>query len=140
MVYAFHLFEYIAVPEQHKNGVVHMHLIATYWSTQKWIKDAARKSGFGYIAHVRYVENGPSAAAYLGKYIGKDFIHLTWPKRFRRVRTSANWPRFDDDTPPDEREHTTCFRLFDVEIEVDHWLLQGYDVQWKRSALKKDLG
>lgn len=135
-IYAFHLFEYLAVPEQHKNGVIHMHLIATYWSTQKWIKDAAKKSGFGYIAHVRYVDSGPAAAAYLSKYIGKDFINLTWPPKFRRVRTSANWPRLTDEQPPDEREHATFFQLFDVQIEAEHWLRRGYTVEWKQSSLK----
>lgn len=115
-----------------------MHLIATYSGTQKFIKDTAKKSGLGYIANVRYVDSGPAAAAYLSKYIGKDFCKLVWPPRFRRVRTSQNWPRVDDEKPPDTREHVALFSMFDVYAEVDHWLMKSYDVSWSKTVTQSD--
>lgn len=138
VLYANNLFEYIAVPEQHQNGVVHMHLIATYHGTKRLIKDAAYKSGLGYMADVRYVDSGVYAAWYISKYIGKDFIGLKWPAKFRRVRCSNGWPKVEADPPPDEREHTAFFSVWDVQIEVDHFLLQDYEIEWRKSATRDD--
>lgn len=136
--YAFGDFEYVAVPEQHKNGVVHMHIIATYSGGQRAIKDMAYKSGFGYIAHVRPVDSGPLAAAYLGKYMGKDFVEVKWPPRFRRVRCSRGWPRVGNDTLEGDNWYQAFFSLWDVRVEVDYWEGQGFVIDWKRSALGGD--
>ena len=129
VVYAYDLFEYIAVPEQHLNGVVHMHLIATYHGTQKFIKDKAFASGFGYIADVRIVDSGPAAAAYLSKYIGKDFISLKWPPRFRRVRCSRSWPRMPEEQVEDDRVHEALMSWFDARVAIDHYELRGYEIE-----------
>jgi len=81
---------YIAVPERHKDGRLHSHLIITGDLSQKWWKDNARECGLGYQAKVKSVTS-VSVGIYLGKYLGKTLAEK-WPRGKRRVNTSRSWP------------------------------------------------
>lgn len=83
--------EYFIVPEQHKDGRMHVHALWTADVKQKWLKDNARKRGLGYQAKVKRVDNARMAVSYVGKYIGKSLGDAV-PSRFRRVRVSQGWP------------------------------------------------
>lgn len=83
--------EYFIVPEQHKDGRMHVHALWTANVSQKWLKDNARKRGLGYQAKRKPVADARQAVGYCGKYIGKSLgDHV--PPRFRRVRVSQGWP------------------------------------------------
>jgi len=83
--------EYFIVPEQHKDGRMHIHALWTADVTQKWLKDNARKRGLGYQCKRKPVLDPLNAVRYVGKYIGKS-LGEDVPKRFRRVRVSQGWP------------------------------------------------
>lgn len=84
------VFEYIMIPERHKDGRMHIHALWTATLTKKWLKDNARKRGLGYMADVSSVHSTSEAASYVTKYVGKD-LGQDVPPRFRRVRVSAKW-------------------------------------------------
>ncbi len=84
---------YLQIPEQHKSGAYHVHLMTTATVSQRWIKDNAIQCGFGYIADFEEIMDAKKAAWYVSKYLTKDSHKLQWPKFFRRVNTSRNWPR-----------------------------------------------
>jgi len=82
---------YFIVPEQHKDGRMHVHALWTANVSQKWLKDNARKRGLGYQAKAKPVTNATVAVRYVGKYVGKSLGEEV-PARFRRVRVSQGWP------------------------------------------------
>jgi hypothetical protein len=84
---------YFLVPERHKSGVLHAHLIAaTHVTGESFWKHHAYKSGFGYILDVQENIDALSVATYVAKYLHKDGGSLNWPKGFRHIRHSQNWP------------------------------------------------
>lgn len=84
---------YFLVPERHKSGVLHAHLIAaTHICGERWWKDNAYKSGFGYQVDIVEMVDPKACAGYVAKYLHKDAGGLDWPKGFMRVRHSQNWP------------------------------------------------
>jgi hypothetical protein len=84
------VFEYMVIPEKHKDGRMHVHALWTAGISQKWLKDNARKRGLGFMADVRRVQTVQNATRYVTKYIGKDLGDEV-PPHFRRVRVSRNW-------------------------------------------------
>ncbi len=86
---------YASIPEQHKDGSFHVHLIAAANVTERWCKDNAAECGLGYIGDFTEIENAGKAAWYVSKYLTKHSHTLDWPPYFRRVNTSRNWPRPD---------------------------------------------
>jgi len=88
-------FEYFCVPEKHKDGRMHVHLLWTAGVSQRWVKDNARERGLGYQALVRKVDHPYRAALYVGKYVGKD-LGTDVPRHFRRVRVSRGWVDLPD--------------------------------------------
>lgn len=84
---------YFLVPERHKTGVLHAHILAaTHISHKKFWRDWAHQSGFGYIIDVKQMINPKQAAGYVSKYLHKGKGAELWPKGFMRVRHSRNWP------------------------------------------------
>jgi len=84
---------YMQIPEQGKDGAYHVHILTTASISERWLKDNAVQCGFGYIADFEPVKHSGKAASYVSKYLTKHSHSLTWPKYFRRVNTSQNWPR-----------------------------------------------
>jgi len=91
--YAQGRLSYLLVPEQHKNGIIHAHVLANNALSKRWWKDNAYQSGLGYMVDVGSVLDPASGALYVVKYIGKQLELKDWPKGFRRVRASQDWPR-----------------------------------------------
>lgn len=94
------VWEYFLIPELHKNGVVHYHLIATDSQSKRWWKDNAYASGLGFMSDRQEVSQLGYVVRYVVKYVTKSFkMGRSWPENLRRVRTSRNWPRFTIDKP-----------------------------------------
>lgn len=86
-------FAYFLIPERHKSGLLHAHmLVTTFMDSKKWYKNEAHKCGFGYMADVQSVDSSAAAAGYVTKYLTKDAGGIEWPKGFMRTRHSQNWP------------------------------------------------
>jgi hypothetical protein len=87
---------YVKVWEQHKNGSFHLHMLANFPITKRWLKDNAHGCGMGYQAHVRKIDNAGQVAGYMAKYTLKNgFIEqggVAIPKGLRRIETSHKWP------------------------------------------------
>lgn len=86
-------FQYLLVPEQHKDGRLHVHAIETAGLGKHWWKDNARECGLGYMAEEEEARTPGGAAYYVVKYLTKALEYQEWPRGFRRVRTSAQWPK-----------------------------------------------
>lgn len=93
-------FFYVLVPEQHQDGRVHMHLLATNSLPERWYKDTCASCGLGYQVKVIPIENEGQAAGYVAKYLLKA-SQDEWPKGFRRVRTSQNFPEITPNSNDD---------------------------------------
>lgn len=87
--------EYFSVPEQHKDGRWHMHLIVSMPVAlkKKWWKDNARSCGLGYQSDVQEVESAGGVGGYVTKYLTKMLQNSNLPTGFRRVRLSHGWPK-----------------------------------------------
>lgn len=101
--------DYIAIAEAHKNGVMHLHILATSELKKRWWKDNAFLTGMGYQADVSPVDSAARAAHYVTKYCTKAIGAQLWPKGFRRVRTSQNWPKVADIEPSEPSEPSEVF-------------------------------
>lgn len=127
---------YLQIPEQCDDGAFHVHLLTTSTITERWLKDNAAKTGFGYIADYQQVKTAGRAASYVAKYLTKDSHQLEWPKYTRRVNLSRNWPRPE----PIEKSPHWAVTLVKMPSSVQAWSnvleLQGYTVEtfttWSR--------
>lgn len=89
------------VPERHKSGVVHCHILAaTIYDTERSWKDFAFSSGFGWKVDVQPLVTPTKASKYISKYLHKGVGAETWPRGFRRVRHSHNWPISEEQAMP----------------------------------------
>lgn len=86
------VFDYLMVPEKHKNGRLHVHMVETLGAGDRWWKDNARQCGLGYMVSEQVCNTANGAAFYVTKYIGKSLGAEDWPANFRRVRLSRSWP------------------------------------------------
>jgi hypothetical protein len=118
---------YLAVPERHKSGKLHAHLIMTGEITKKWLKDNARSCGLGYQCDLSEV-NSLGVGGYVSKYLVKT-LDDNWPKNARRINTSRSWPDL-----PDLREDdgdTVTFKVpLNMSLEAVQRVLRnlGYQV------------
>jgi hypothetical protein len=119
---------YIAVPELHKNGRVHLHMITNFTppgdyfyhrklkhNTQvkrgrkdgtmsKFWKDIPRLHGWGFANdQVSLGGDTIAAAGYIGKYLGKQRAINHWPKKFKHIRASHDVPDTPEDEPLDDQ-------------------------------------
>lgn len=108
---------YIQVPEQHKDGAYHVHLITTATITQRWLKDNCAETGLGWKDEIEPVKSASQSAGYLAKYITKHSHLLTWPKYLRRVNLSRNWPKPDE---IEKNQNWTIERLT-ANMTVQRW-------------------
>jgi len=88
--------KYALLPEQHLDGRLHIHAIASNNVRQRWLKDNARSCGLGFMNESEPIANPKDAIPYVLKYLNKAIEHTDWPNRFRRVRTSIRWPKLED--------------------------------------------
>jgi len=87
---------YMQVPEQHKDGAFHTHLLTTADITERWLKDNCAETGLGWKDEIEPVKSASKSAGYVAKYLTKESHRLKWPKYLRRVNLSRNWPKPDE--------------------------------------------
>jgi len=84
-------FAYLAIPERHRDGRLHLHAIWNADVSTRWLKDNIRKRGGGYKCEAQSVYSMYDIVRYVTKYVTKQF-NLEVPPHFRRIRVSQNWP------------------------------------------------
>lgn len=125
---------YLLIPERTKAGILHAHAIMTTNLSKKWFKDNGHACGFGYQAHTEQIEYYHGVVGYVVKYLGKDVVHTDWPKGFRRVRTSRNWPKVPDEQKPGWQyaKHS------DESAWFEYYLLQDYGYKVTDRRVKQE--
>lgn len=121
--------QYVIVPELHKSGKPHWHILTDFESPEtyrevidgkrittkntrvkakgdrkmwKWFKDVPHACGFGYMNDAQELgRNVIQAAAYVSKYLAKNTGENSLPEGTRRIRVSQNFP----DLPELERDY-----------------------------------
>ena len=88
--------KYLLIPEQHQDGRLHIHALASHGITTRFLKDNARACGLGYMGESEALGDARYAGYYCAKYLGKQTEIADWPGNFRRIRSSQKWPH-----PPD---------------------------------------
>lgn len=87
---------YCKVWEQHKNGTFHLHMLANFRVTKRWLKDNCFHCGLGHQAHIKRIDNAGQIAGYMAKYTLKNATiaqgGIEFPKGLRRIETSHKWP------------------------------------------------
>jgi len=58
----------------------------------KWFIESNRSAGLGDQCEITVIINAVAVAVYVSKYLFKDAIATHWPKGWKRVRYSQNWP------------------------------------------------
>ena len=83
---------YVYIPELHKNGRVHWHMLISGGIRESWWKQHAPRCGFGYMFDSQPVRDGYNSVLYVSKELGKSLALSQWPRNLRRIRTSQKWP------------------------------------------------
>lgn len=121
-------YQYLMVPEKHVSGRMHVHMVETAGLSTRWWKDNARECGFGYMVEEEECSQDGRAAWYVVKYLGKQMSdNVAWPKRFRRVRVSREWPEL----PQKEGTKSWHWRLVEdgLVAEQNRLIESGFNVQ-----------
>lgn len=106
-------FGYVLVFEQHKSKSLHAHMLINAPVSKKWVRRHARSVGLGYMADVQHLHAAAAAGKYCSKYISKSLADTNFPKRFKRVRYSHNWPELP-------KSHSS----------IRHWLAVRHSDVW----------
>lgn len=56
-------------------------------------ESALEHSGMGEVYDISAVRSVESVSRYVAKYLFKHALHTVWPKGWKRVRYSQNWPK-----------------------------------------------
>lgn len=105
------VWSYAAVTERQKRGMPHSHYITTYcphdatliWNRYKkreeirsvWLGAAIIRSGLGEVYNLTEIREPEAVSRYVAKYLFKQTALTLWPKGWKRVRYSQNWPVSD---------------------------------------------
>lgn len=121
-------FQYLLIPEQHKDGRLHVHAIETSNLGERWWKTNARECGLGFMVEEEKVRTPAGAAWYVAKYLTKSLQADVWPKNFRRVRTSQQWPKLPEAPLPENWLFEPLARDEKLSLVVSVFERDGYDV------------
>jgi len=104
-------WSYAQVTERQKRGHPHSHILTTYlphdaiftgWHegiaqySSEYFTQANVDAGLGVQCRLSAVENDEAAARYIAKYFFKETVFERWPKSWKRVRYSQNWPKLPE--------------------------------------------
>lgn len=126
--YAAPHFQYLMVPEQHKDGRLHVHAVETANLGKRWWKDNARECGLGYMADESETRTPGGAARYVVKYLTKSLEFQAWPRGWRRVRTSQGWPKLPEMPVVEGWIWVTLKKDQNLSWTVRQLGLQGYEI------------
>lgn len=65
----------------------------------EWLTQACVRAGLGKMTDITEVRSPVAVAVYQAKYMFKDAMRTVWPKGWRRVRYSNNWPKLPVQKP-----------------------------------------
>jgi hypothetical protein len=92
--------QYIYTSENLNREHFHVHIITTAPLPTRWYKDNSAETGLGYQAKAVPIEQAGECGMYMGKYLGKAIAVTGWPRGWRRVNTSRDWPKPEKEENP----------------------------------------
>jgi hypothetical protein len=145
-------FSYVLVPELHKDGRMHVHMITSFHPPDEYFvhhhrqrnkqvrrmraagvmdrfwKDVPRAYGFGYANDQEPIEGDVAkVAGYIGKYLSKQRKVNQWPKGFKHVRASHDVPQLPEvSTPLDQFDWQMCMNQDTLQSLIHAAQQQGY--------------
>lgn len=94
---------YVLIHERHTDGTLHIHMLYNAKVTKTWLKKNCRQCGMGFMADIQVLRDPKSAGKYVTKYLTKAISQGDdFPLRFKRVRYSNKFPKFEFDSTPSE--------------------------------------
>lgn len=122
---------YVLLPEYHKDGRVHWHMICSSGVEKRWLKNTAPKCGLGFMVDCEPIKDNITAIFYVSKYIGKSIGIEKWPQNLKRIRTSQKWPEL----PPSSEEFEN------IEANWHFWLKYPVEgMSYLAHELERDTG
>jgi hypothetical protein len=138
-------FHYVKIFESHKDGSLHLHLLADivlpHKSSMKksknsgnpvrvyrckLLKDMCAECGLGFQADYQPIESAGLAAWYVAKYLGKSIGNADFPANLRRIQCSHRWMKLPKLYADSELEWSYCssrtdmlFKSFNLWREFD---------------------
>lgn len=112
---------YVQVTERQQRGAAHSHFVHTYTPDDSEVfqdekgrfhldseafLNAVMASGLGPQCQITVIETPEAVAHYISGYLEKHANTDAFPKKWKRVRWSKEWP----DLPPVEAEHSSVLR------------------------------
>lgn len=126
---------YVCVPEPHKDGRLHLHILTNFPMRTEWYKDTARECGFGYQADARELEEAEQCAYYVVKYLSKSLESTQLiNKRFQRVRTTSNFPELENDQDFESAKGEVIGQYQSAKKQVNEWKRQGWKVIYSNTG------
>lgn len=115
-------WHYVQVTERQKRGAAHSHIISTYCPADaipkakgqrlfngaiakhdcldsQWAIKRNLSAGLGKMYDLSKIDNPVAVAVYVSKYLFKDMQTALFPKGWKRIRYSQNWPDLPLDAP-----------------------------------------
>lgn len=120
---------FVILPECHRNGRVHLHLVIASGVGKRWWKDNVYGCGGGYIADSKPVGSIGGVSWYVTKYITKSIGLAKWPHKFKRVRASHYWPK-QPEKASDTESLYTIVHPGALEWTVQWLWRMGYEVHY----------
>lgn len=121
-------FQYLLIPERHKNGRMHVHALWTAGVGKRTLKSIVRPRGLGYMLDVSHISSPSDAIRYVVKYLSKD-LGEDVPDHFHRVRVSQRWPEI-----PAPSSATSNLRWEYTKNEQAFWIIVN-ECQEKRISM-----
>lgn len=100
-------FTYVQVTERQQRGAAHSHFICSFCPGDavpdtddkgrpclysRWFVKRNESAGLGFMCSISEVRSAAGAASYIAGYLQKHLSADVWPKSWKRVRYSQDWP------------------------------------------------
>jgi hypothetical protein len=128
---AFGTRNYVLIHETHKDGIsLHIHMLYDGRVTNKWLKENSVACGMGRQTKAVRLRDPKASGFYVSKYISKSLSETLFPKRFKRVRYSVDFPEFEFERSESEYNWTAVHKQ-KSEIEAIEWFAKREQVLLK---------
>lgn len=136
---------YVQVTERQQRGAAHSHIICTWlppvtntWTDKKnrvhysstWLEKRCLAAGLGPQCTITLIVSAGAVAVYVSKYLEKQLNTDMWPKHWRRIRYSKDWPKtetsYDLAAPLLKMEQWRKVDCIGIAFVAQNWAIYHY--------------